>query len=991
MRNEAAIRAPGKPVIVTGIVADAAPQARRNPMAVDLPPEIPTVTVAQRAQVHQLPTPAFGQKTNGARLARMPVGHHSNWRTSIADTMALLGMDASLPGRRSLAKKLGHAGKLDGSTTMNMWLHKTILSMSGRPGTEDGSKRTTRRAVVAFTSNTFATEPQRGMADAIPAPSDPVPPANDKPSATAGMDSGKTSPELPAPPPAQRINPTKRTLRFVVPVSDGPSYLGDANLAVAPDDSLSVQAERMLQMLEPLLKPEVFAHLKSSVGSGTEITAIQLGTERITLNYDSERLALAIRIPVEARRNSALSLRGTATSNVQTLQPAGFSGFVNLRSSLDVVERGADRGVTAPVSLVDGAVRAFGVVAEGEGYLSLRSDERFFRRTGSRLVYDDLKDVIRFTVGDVQPFARSFQGTPTVAGISAQRLYNVLEPWREYRSTGSQGFTIFAPSTVETIVNGRSVERKMLQPGSYTLQDFPLADGANNVKLLIQDEAGKQRTIDFNLYSNRALLVPGVTEFSVLAGVYSNPTTAGVAYTRDWAASGFVRWGISQQFTAGLNMQADRDAQQIGGEMLLGTGIGLIGFDLAASRSTAGGNGIAAVASYEKIVQSNSATRSMSLHALVEYRSPDFAVPGTLIAREPLAFRTSAGWSMTLGRDTYLSADAQYSRDRVQRIDTIGLHLGGGIGISQSLALIGDVEWDKSRENRRGFVRIGLRKRIGSRSLAQTDVDTRGTARASYQTSHGSGVGSWSGSVDIDRNNDGTNVNAQASLLTNRFDLGLTQFGGYSNDGNGISDMRTSFRVGTSIAFADGAFALGRPIQQAFLIAEPHRSLHGNAVSVDPQEKSEQARSGALGGAVDGALSAYSPRTVVYEVPGAPPGYDLGAGNVQIAPPYKAGYFLEIGSDYHLLVIGRLLDSNGEPISLLAGKATDLKAPKRPAITMFTSRGGKFAAQGLRPGKWQIRMPTEPKPTIYEIDIKDDPSGTVRLGDIRPLDRGDAK
>ena len=130
---------------------------------------------------------------------------------------------------------------------------------------------------------------------------------------------------------------------------------------------------------------------------------------------------------------------------------------------------------------------------------------------------------------------------------------------------------------------------------------------------------------------------------------------------------------------------------------------------------------------------------------------------------------------------------------------------------------------------------------------------------------------------------------------------------------------------------------------------------------------------------------------MIYDVPDAPAGYDLGAGNVQIVPPYKAGYHLEVGSDYHLLVIGRLLDRNGEPVSLLAGKAIDLKAPKRPAVTMFTSRGGKFGAQGLRPGKWRIEMPTEGGATIYEIDVKDDPSGTVRLGDIRPTGTGGAQ
>jgi outer membrane usher protein len=52
---------------------------------------------------------------------------------------------------------------------------------------------------------------------------------------------------------------------------------------------------------------------------------------------------------------------------------------------------------------------------------------------------------------------------------------------------------------------------------------------------------------------------------------------------------------------------------------------------------------------------------------------------------------------------------------------------------------------------------------------------------------------------------------------------------------------------------------------------------------------------------------------------------------------------------------------------------------------MFTSRGGKFGAQGLRPGKWRVTMPTEGGPTLFELDIRDDPSGTVRVGDLRPI------
>jgi outer membrane usher protein len=755
---------------------------------------------------------------------------------------------------------------------------------------------------------------------------------------------------------------------------------------VATDDSLAVAAPRALQLLEPLLKKDVFARLKAAVGDAPMITAAHLATEQVSLTYDSQNLSLGLHVPVAARRVASLSLRSASGLDGETLEPARFSAFLNLRSAVDFVERGPDRGLIAPVSLLDGAVRAFGVVAEGEGYFSLRKDEPMFRRAGTRLVYDDFKHVARWTLGDVRPFARGFQAAPTVAGLSVARFYSVLEPQREIRSSGSQSFSLFAPSTVETIVNGRSVERKLLQPGTYDLRDFPLAEGANDVQLRIEDSTGKPRTIEFNLYSNRQLLGPGLSEFAGFAGVYASPGARGIAYSRKAAASGFVRRGLSQQFTAGANVQADRAAQQGGVELLFGSGLGLFGYDLAASRRSAGGAGFAVSASFEKLLPGDGEHAS-SLRGIVEVRSARFAVPGSLAPRESIALRASAGYALTLGRDRFIALDGQYLRDRVAAAARYSVRASGGFRLLGSLAVVGEAEWEHSRERRGAIVRLGVRRRFGERGSGQVDVDSRGVVRTAFQTAGGRGVGSWAGSVDLNRDPAATSLNAAASLLTNRAEYGVNQLATYNGHGGAISNIRTSLRAATSIAFAGGAVAIGRPIQDGFLIAAPHRSLKDARVRIDPQADSESAHSGLLGGGLEGSLSAYSHRLLVYDVPGAPPGYDLGAGNVELVPPYRAGYRLEVGSDYHLLVIGRLLDASGDPIALLAGKAIDLKAPKRPAITMFTGRTGKFGAQGLRPGRWRIEMPTEP-PTIFEIDVADSPTGTVRFGDIHPLKQG---
>jgi hypothetical protein len=56
------------------------------------------------------------------------LGQPSNWKTSIADLLFLLGMDHSYAARKELAVELHCPEKLmEDSAQMNMWLHKTVL------------------------------------------------------------------------------------------------------------------------------------------------------------------------------------------------------------------------------------------------------------------------------------------------------------------------------------------------------------------------------------------------------------------------------------------------------------------------------------------------------------------------------------------------------------------------------------------------------------------------------------------------------------------------------------------------------------------------------------------------------------------------------------------------------------------------------------------------------------------------------------------------
>src|SRR5512133_713194 len=51
-----------------------------------------------------------------------------DWKRSIVDLMKLLGLDSSLTARKQLASELHYTCDTDDSASMNIWLHKEIMT-----------------------------------------------------------------------------------------------------------------------------------------------------------------------------------------------------------------------------------------------------------------------------------------------------------------------------------------------------------------------------------------------------------------------------------------------------------------------------------------------------------------------------------------------------------------------------------------------------------------------------------------------------------------------------------------------------------------------------------------------------------------------------------------------------------------------------------------------------------------------------------------------
>lgn len=112
-------------------------QAAAPAPTVNTPSQAPAVAGApQAAPVAPVAPVEEGPVDVEAVLERMAstYPHQVNWRYSIVDLMAMLGMDNSLSQRKELAQELGYTGDMNDSATMNTWLHKQVMKKLAENG-----------------------------------------------------------------------------------------------------------------------------------------------------------------------------------------------------------------------------------------------------------------------------------------------------------------------------------------------------------------------------------------------------------------------------------------------------------------------------------------------------------------------------------------------------------------------------------------------------------------------------------------------------------------------------------------------------------------------------------------------------------------------------------------------------------------------------------------------------------------------------------------
>lgn len=772
-----------------------------------------------------------------------------------------------------------------------------------------------------------------------------------------------------------------RSVTMSVPLVWSGQVLGDVIVQVLPDESTAVDSQSLRAELSRLLTETGLLRLDEAIAGHPFVTLAELQAAGFDVDFDMARLELTVNaIDPTLRPVEPLGGRSQDSETLlPSISPANFSAYLN--TSVNLLYRDQE-GVVSPDIFLFGAARYRQVVVEFDGGLTegFDGDYRFYRRA-ARAVYDEPDSYRRWSAGDLRLENTGALRTPFIGGIAVEKSRRTFDPFAPTVHLGGRQIFLASPSTVEVVVNGASYQTLDLQPGTYSLDELPIQIGSNDVQLVVRDAAGREQVTRFDYFFDPIELEAGEDEYTLGLGVIATELDLQPDYSGDPVFIGNYRKALSDILIVGGGVQIAEDLQVVGFETQFVPQVIPGSFDLQGAVSSGDGTGFALRGGYRLTTGAGPYAKRFS--ATFDYQSGNFRTVGDLSTFRLERLSINATYSQALSLKTSIVAGANYfarsggfdqstffvdlnhrPRDNIRA--TIGVEYGTGSAFGSNFG-----------------VRAGISVLFGGGHRADTTYQSRRKlAHASLSRGSDDNVGSLGYSINALDSQGSTSVDGVVDYVANRFEA-RASLGTSGTTFGGIADDQTArLQIGTSFAFADGAFGIGRPIHDSFLLARPHKTLESTNVIAGRslREGHYEASSGPLGAAVVSRLSSYNPQDVQYDIDALEAGYDIGSGVVRVDPPYRSGYALVVGTDRFVSAVG-FLQMNGSPAELVTGLITSEDDEGFEPSPFFTNSAGRFGIIGLAPGRtYTIRLNDSGR--TFTVKVPADNAGLYQLETI---------
>ncbi|HZF43111.1 MAG TPA: hypothetical protein VEZ48_06850 [Sphingomonadaceae bacterium] len=794
------------------------------------------------------------------------------------------------------------------------------------------------------------------------------------------------------------INPYKRDIEMTVPLTFQSRSLGDIPMLLTADDRFLLETAAFLQLMRNVLNEQALASIAARLGDRQSFVPDDLSDTGVRLSYDASTLAVVV-VEIAGEQRAVRSLFAPPRDDLNdiSLTPARFSGYLNLNLVQTYVWEA--KQVDPPTLNFDGALRLGRFVFEGDAQFGqefgLEGDQYRFQRNYARLVYDQPEHYRRWYVGDLDPEVRGQQSYTQLGGVGVVRQQRRFNTFRSAILQNNRQLVLQRESTVRFTRNGSLYREVRLQPGRYDYSSLPLLTGSNDVQIEVRDNTGSVQNLSYQAYLDPIDLDPGDYEYGAYLGRTSREFGRAPDYRGAVAFTGYFRKAYLNRPAVGVGLQASEEVQTLTRQtqFLIGRGTRVL-VDGAASNSKRSGQGLALGVSFDQFFDRAGLADNFTLRA--DYNSPDFTTLGNPVGFNAAKFTVSGQYTRQFSQRFIATGTGSYLRGRGIVGDSYRLGLTGFHRLDDRWTVRAGVDYAKfpSSFGSDGFsATVGVVFQPSFRRRAEARYETRDNlAELSYSQSGLNELNSVSFGGVAAHQDGSVRAAGFAGYSGNRFDANISHASlGPSLQQFGAINATTA-RVGTTLAFADRAFGIGRRINDSFMLLYPHKNLGKRSV-VAGQSLAQNdyiGRSGILGAAVNNFLGSYVTQSVQYAVEDPPSGYDTGSGVLRVRPPYRSGYALRVGTDAFVSATGTLELTPGRPVALIGGRVSLLELRKGDSpqpLPFFTNSVGRFAISGLLPGRRYLVETYAPNGTIdrsLEFGVPAASDGLVNLGTVRP-------
>lgn len=745
--------------------------------------------------------------------------------------------------------------------------------------------------------------------------------------------------------------------------------LGEVEIKLADDpEASSISSNLFMQLTSALLTDAAYAAVSSRARDG-RLTFGDLKQSGLGADYDQNNLRLDLTVAFDQRKTVEITVANVSSipDKKRAIEPATVSAYANIAGTVSSDNK---TGLQRESVTIDGALNIHNVLLEYQGFLNMEPGTGFSARRGDlRLVYNTPEDLITYQAGDVVYRTVGMQRYRKMAGIVIEKN-EALDPYRVLTPLNEQEFIVQSLSTAEIYVNGARLGTLRLAPNRYNIRDFPLAQGTNDVRLVVTDDYGRVQEFDYSLFGARSLVASGVSLWSFSAGV---PQLAGEGYNYGgpFGATGYYRQGLSDSLTLGGYLQADSHQQIYGVEGVWATNFGTIQFDTVFSDSQGVGAGWAGELRYNLFdAREDNRAAQQRWEAYFQSYSKHYAPWGASDQENPIALDTGVRLSQLITPDIYATASLGFEKGRGVRGDA-------GTGAITVNARLAD-RWQLSATVQG---RVGEARDVSalvSVSLAFPQAHAR--SRTSFNTRNDelrtsyyrrSADGRWYGRAEAAIMRGGQALAGELDYTGNQFRANVRHDELLGNDDSSVSVASAA----SAIVYADGYFGVSRPVQGSYAIVIPHESLKGGLVGVNKSRYGYQASSG-LGPAVLPSLTPYTYTKISVDLPDAPAAADMGDTEPILHPTDRSGTVVHVGAEPTITVTGTLFDSEGKPLALRQGTVSG-----HDGLEFFTNRSGRFVLVGLQQGQYTLIA----NGLSFQVNVAGDAASVVQAGELRPV------